>query len=79
MTSKYECAQLQDVFFSIGGASLSVDMEFGEVYADRLVVPIGILTIPFTPTVVPLKWHQRLWRFLNLDVRDIWNRIKTRD
>lgn len=36
--------------------------------------PIG--STPKPHLEAPLAWHQRLWAFLKLDIRDVWKLIK---
>jgi hypothetical protein len=88
MSDKYSPAQRQDVFYSIGGGSLSMDMETRELFdgwqvpevfivEDRSIPDMGAVFVPFPHWIaeVPRKWYQRLWTILNMDLRDLWRTL----
>ena len=88
MNKEDASAQLQDVFYSIGGGSQYMrcdGMQESEVavavysptYAlsEMDIITDGYPTGGHRPRLLGMPWYRRLWDFLNMDVRDIWRLI----
>lgn len=85
----HDPAQLQDGIYSIGGGSLFIHIEGYQEVAEwqepqPSIVIVSIeappeiavetFQMPSEPTpVVRLRWWQRLWILLNMDIRDLFH------
>jgi hypothetical protein len=91
MSAENDVAQLQDVFYSIGGGSRYMFHSVDAVYEGTALPTIKVIytlsemnemTITdeypvgqSAPYQVTMPWYRRLWVFLNMDVREVWRLI----